>query len=77
VLPAACQENYRQIAELAQIQDCAMLTQRELAEELGRVRSDRDALVVDAKEREITDLKSRAHRAASNKPQDPVRRDGP
>lgn len=62
-LAPAYQENHRQIAELAQIQDRAMLTQRELAEELGRLRSDRDALAVDAKEREIADLKGRAGRA--------------
>ncbi|MFO7494340.1 MAG: flagellar assembly protein A [Desulfobacterales bacterium] len=62
-LAPAYQENHRQITELAQIQDRAMLTQRELGEELLRLRSDRDASAVEAKGHAIADLEARARRA--------------
>ncbi|MFN2169043.1 MAG: FapA family protein, partial [Anaerolineae bacterium] len=64
-LAPAEQENHRQIAELAQIQDRAMLRQRQLGEEL-RLQRDRDAPAAAANRREIALLEARARQAEAD-----------
>lgn len=62
-LEPAYQENHRQIAEFAQIQDRAMLAQRELKADLERLQRDQDDAGLNAKRREIEALDARARQA--------------